>query len=119
MPSTDTPDALVRSLSDDLRLNYEPQDWGIANADGARLSEFVSYFRRVALEPTQRFELAELILASANEALSSGKHVSIEEIIELTRDFESSFAHHIEYWLALADDDEFPISAMLRNAQRG
>lgn len=34
----------LRSLSEILRLNYEEQDWGIINADGKRLEEFVAIY---------------------------------------------------------------------------
>jgi hypothetical protein len=116
MPNSDRPDDRLRRLSEDLGLTYEPQDWGIVNADGSRLNEFVSYFKSTALEPTQRFELADLILASANEALNRGMEISLENILTLANGAEPSFAHHIDYWLGLKDEDEFPLSAKLRLA---
>ncbi len=116
LPVTDRPDDLLRRLSDDLGLNYETQDWGILNADGARLDEFVAYFKSVALEPTQRFELADLILASSNDALSCGRIAAIDRILQLAADAESAFAHHIDYWSRLDGVDEFPLAAKLREA---
>lgn len=60
----------LKRLCESLHLQYEPQDWGIINADPQRLSEFIRYYEVTpSLATSQRFELAELILASANEYL--------------------------------------------------
>jgi hypothetical protein len=65
-------DELLRELSVRLGLGYESQDWGIVNADPYRLREFISFYESEPLVPSQRFELGELILASANERLLVG-----------------------------------------------
>lgn len=113
-PKQKTADELLREMSDKLGLAYEPQDWGITNADGNRLEEFLVFFRQEGLQPTQRFELADLILASANERLLDGLDVEIDSLMALVREHEEAFAHHVEYWTGLADEKEFPLSRVLR-----
>lgn len=115
MASTEkTAEELLREMSDNLGLTYEPQDWGLTNADGSRLNEFVAFFRQEELLPTQRFELADLILASANERLLGGLEVEIKLLRMLVREYGQAFDHHIEYWSGLDDEDEFPLSRLFR-----
>ena len=115
-PTDKTPDMLLRELSDELDLAYEPQDWGIVNADGDRLDEFIGFFAQSQLEPTQMFELADLILASANECMVRGLKVYLPLLLKLAEQHKPAFAHHIEYWLGLSNDKEFPLSSALRTA---
>lgn len=114
LPNDNTPDGLLRALSDRLGLDYEPQDWGLINADGNRLDEFVACFVDWGLEDTQRFELAELILASANDRLLLGLSLDLQLLIGLAEREKAAFDHHIEYWLGLFADKEFPLSDVLR-----
>lgn len=107
---------LLRQLSEQLGVEYEPQDWGIANANPDRLEEFITYFRSQKLLPTQQFEMAELILASANERLLSGDEVIPKELLALSDEFPAAFEQHIGYWTALADKLEFPLAIALRFA---
>ncbi|NVB37665.1 hypothetical protein G6O69_07460 [Pseudenhygromyxa sp. WMMC2535] len=116
-PTQKTADELLREMSDNLGLGHEPQDWGIINADGDRLDEFVTFFQREELLPTQRFELADLILASANERLLEGLDVEIELLKTLAREYDRAFTPHIEYWSGLEDEDEFPLSRLLRRTK--
>jgi hypothetical protein len=111
-----TPDTLLRELSDRLGLNYEPQDWGIVNADGARLNEFIDFFVQSRLEPTQMFELADLILASANDCMIRGLELNLPILLGLAERHQSTFDPHIEYWSGLSSDEEFPLSRALRTA---
>jgi hypothetical protein len=114
--TTRTPASLLGELSAALGLNYEPQDWGIVNADADRLDAFVAFFRSVELEPTQRFEMADLILASANEALLEGREVSLQALLALASEASSAFEHHLAYWAGLTDESEFPLGAAIRQA---
>ncbi len=109
-----TADELLRDMSDKLGLSYEPQDWGVANADGNRLDEFVRFFRQEELQPTQRFELADLILATANGRLREGHSVEVTPLKILAHEYAQAFSHHVEYWSGLEDEGEFPLSGILR-----
>lgn len=109
-----SPDELVRVLSADLGLSYEAQDWGIVNADGERLGDFMSKFADPTLQPTQRVELAGLILASANERLLAGLALDFPRLVGLARSQESAFDVHLRYWCSLGDEDEFPLAMLLR-----
>ncbi len=109
-----TADELLREMSDKLGLTYEPQDWGLINADGNRLDEFVIFLRREELRPTQQFELADLILASANERLLEGLNVEITSLKMLAHKHDRAFSHHVEYWSGLDNEEEFPLAGLLR-----
>ena len=103
----------LKQLCQSLGLLYEPQDWGIINANGQRLSEFIAYYEANLLSATQRFELSELILASANERLLGG-----ESLPEPLHAFLSRNRHlletQLEYWQNLQDELEFPVANWLR-----
>lgn len=64
-----TPRARLTRLSAALGFAAASQVWGIVNANGTRLAEFVSYFEHEPLNETEAFEVAGLIVASANEVL--------------------------------------------------
>jgi hypothetical protein len=104
----------LRQLCQSLGLLYEPQDWGIINADARRLSEFIAYYEATPLSETQRFELGELILASANERLLAN-----ESLPEALRPFLArnlgDLATQLEYWRNLRDDQEFPVSDWIQS----
>jgi len=110
-------DELLRELSVRLGLGYESQDWGIVNADPYRLREFISFYESEPLVPSQRFELGELILASANERLLVGatdENEDMQMFVDFVRNHWQVQEAHIAYWLALQPDDEFPIAALLK-----
>ncbi len=108
------PPELLQDLSALLGLSYEPQDWGIVNADGGRLEEFIAYFEQHNLAPTQRFDLAELVLASANERLLAGGSFDVPRLVQLCHDESIAFDLHLEYWRGLGDDQDFPLGGELR-----
>ena len=102
-------------LSEALGLEYEQQDWGIVNADAHRLVEFIAYYEENAeLSATQRFELGELILASANEHLASGSAPMPSVVRPFLMRHRNEFEVHVEYWLSLRDAAEFPVANWLR-----
>lgn len=103
----------LRQLCKSLGLSYERQDWGIINADGQRLSEFIAYYEANPLSATQRFELSELILASANERLLSDESLPEELLPFLIRN-RRALETSLEYWQKLRGDSEFPVSKWLR-----
>jgi hypothetical protein len=103
----------LKQLCQSLGLPYERQDWGIINADGQRLSEFIAYYEAHPLSATQRFELGELILASTNERL-----LSKESLPEILLPFLVRNRHiletQLEYWQNLQGALEFPVGDWLR-----
>ncbi len=108
---------LLRELCSKLGLSLESQDWGIINADPNRLREFISFYQSESMMPSQRFELGELILASANERLLAGTARENEDMrmfIDFVRNHWREQEAHFAYWLGLNPDDEFPIAALLK-----
>jgi hypothetical protein len=103
----------LKQICQALGLPYERQDWGIINADGQRLSEFMAYYESNPLSATQKVELGELILASANERLLSKEYLPEELLPFLTRHWPI-LETQLEYWQSLQDDVEFPVGNWLR-----
>jgi hypothetical protein len=104
----------LRQLCQSLGLLYEPQDWGIINADARRLSEFIAYYEANPLSETQRFELGELILASANESLLANGSLP-EALLPFLARNRGDLATQLEYWRNLGDGQEFPVGNWLRS----
>lgn len=112
-----TAEELLRELSNRLNLPYEGQDWGIINADPGRLEEFIDLYETEKLEPSQRFELSELILASANERLVGGANETdrgIQRVLRLVCERWEELGAEVEYWAGLDDSEEFPLAMVLR-----
>jgi hypothetical protein len=108
---------LLRELSSRLGLSFETQDWGIVNANPWRLREFIYFYESEPLVPSQRFELGELILASANERLLAGTAKEDEDMhmfVDFVRNHWREQEAHLTYWLGLQSDEEFPITAVLK-----
>ena len=107
----------LRKLSLALFLTYEPQDWGIVNADGARIEEFIDYWKtHPDLPKTLKFDLGGLILASANERLRSEPAADLSGVLAFVSRYGDEFGAHIDYWRVLVDIEEFPLGAVLRQA---
>ncbi|MCX5685601.1 MAG: hypothetical protein NT049_18235, partial [Planctomycetota bacterium] len=103
-------------LSRRLGLDYEPQDWGIANGTPCRVAEFMEFYETETLEPGQKYDMIELIIASMNEALLAGP---VDQ--EVLCRFRGFCQKHLtdaplqrDYWLRLRDLSEFPIVAILK-----
>lgn len=108
---------LLRDLSNRLGLTFESQDWGIVNSDPCRLWEFIHFYESEALTATQRFELGELIIASANERLMGDVdelNEGIQTFIDFIKAHKDEQSVHITYWSSLEADEEFPVAAVLR-----
>jgi len=105
---------MPRRLSTELGLQDEPQDWGIVNADAVRLDEFIEVYERPDLVDAERFELVELVLASANEALERDAAADLHRLSQLLPGMRRQAAVTVEYWVRL-DADEFPIARWLRS----
>lgn len=97
-----------------LGLDYEAQDWGIVNADGNRLAEFIQFYEaHKELSAAQKFELGELILASANDAIGRGEFALPASLRPFLICHRGDFEPHIEYWHNLHDGEEFPFAEWL------
>ena len=98
----------IQKLSKDLSLIEHSQDWGICNADSARIDEFLTYYEKNKKEHDWEPEaLAELIYQSAEEA--SGRKKEDEELKEkirkFTKDHFQEFPMTFDYWKALEPED--------------
>lgn len=104
-------DDRVKKMSLELGINYEPQDWGIVNADAYRVEEFIEYFEKNfhELHTTQKFELFELIIASFNEAIieklfTVNRQKSLTDFLKKHAD-NSLYSVILEYWCENTDED--------------
>lgn len=119
--STDSlPEELLRELSERLGLRFETQDWGILNSDPDRVEEFARFYETADLAPTQQYELGDLVLASANDALvkqmlDENRLRELEAFITRNRD---SLQAQINYWAGLDSEVEFPIAAVLKRLEQ-
>ena len=105
----------LRELNQDLNLQYEEQDWGIVNSNGARLEEFIRYFENhPGLVSTAQFELGDLILASANEVLTEDASAALPLLKPFLESQAETFVVHMDYWMGLEGRDEFPLGHWLR-----
>lgn len=98
-------------LSESLGLVFEEQDWGIINADGRRLNEFIDLYVNASLPETTRYQMFELILASANDALEQGiePDITANTLVAFIDVHECDFPEQVKYWSELSDEVEFPI----------
>ncbi len=105
----------IQDLSDRLGLPYEPQDWGICNANADRTGEFIQVCSTEELTPPQQYAMGELVLASMNDALVDG--VADAELVGQFKAFLTSdlygLARQIRYWASLTNVDEFPLAGLL------
>ena len=112
MPPTDS----TMQLSIALNLPYYEQDWGIINANPDRLDEFMSYYDGNRLLPAQRYDMGELVLASANEAAL--RHTlaesEVSRLMHFISEHASDFREILDYWISLDNVDEFPIAKLLQ-----
>jgi len=107
----------LQSLSKLLGLDYEEQDWGIINADGKRLEEFVAVYDSHTLSREMRYQMFELVVASANDALDDeldGVRAGLV-IQDFVRRNGEAFPEQVSYWAGLKDSEEFPVADILRN----
>ena len=88
-------------LASDLNLIVTEQDFGIINANGKRLLEFLDYFlSNQEIDSWGWEELLNLILESANEAILE-KYITnyeLETIKNILLNYSSKFPTQLEYW---------------------
>lgn len=109
----------LRDLSNFLKLHYEEQDWGIINADGNRLEEFVAVYDSHQFSVEIRYQMFELILASANDALEKKRQEAnvMRVIQDFIRRHGQDFPVQVSYWTGLKNSDEFPVGEALRKIE--
>ncbi len=96
-----------------LGLPFEEQDWGIVNANGSRLEEFIKFYDTHSdYSSFQKYELCELIMASANERLIQGSLG--DEFWKFLSENSDACRAQISYWKGLSDELEFPLGEHLR-----
>jgi len=130
----------LNQATKDLGLSFDDMtgDWGIVNSDDIRLSTFVSYY--VLHAPTftderVEFELGELLLNSANDALFNGaaEYHDVETALGavLSRQSTEPTQRLLSFWLRVdqmneenEDEEErserkayWPLSTLLRQVQ--
>jgi len=108
---------LLKIVSTDLKLNFEPQDWGIINASSHRVAEFIHYFEaNTSLPESIKYQLFELIIASFNDSiLENGvtkeqEHYFKQFIHKYSQD--SIFKPILNYWKNIENED-FPVGKLL------
>ena len=110
---------LLKTISNDLQLNFEQQDWGIINASPERIHEFMEYYNNnVNLPNTIKYQLLELIIASFNEALvknmvNENQKIAFKEFIKKNAS-NSHFRPILNYWKKIANISEFPVGHLLK-----
>jgi hypothetical protein len=106
----------IERLSEQLSLIPFSQDWGICNADASRLNEFLEFYQGHAPEDPYELEaLAELILQSAEDALSEGDLEAGPRsgLIEFVREHHAEFPDAFAYWSGL-ESEEWRVSSLIR-----
>lgn len=109
----------LKDASEELKLCYEEQDWGIINSDPNRIKEFINYFEKHKNSKSNSFkyDMFELIVASYNDAILEDK---INNIIE--NDFRDLINEHkneelyqtiFSYWIEIKNNEEFPVGNYL------
>jgi hypothetical protein len=103
-------------LSSALSLREESQDWGICNSDAGRVLEFIEFYEKhTMLHPYEPEALAELIIASFDDALRDGvsDEAQLQAFVAFVRTHSGEFPSQHRYWSSL-DPAEFPVSHHLR-----
>ena len=112
-----TPSERMTRLSARLGLADDSQDWGIINADPERLEEFAALFESEELSSTERYEVSDLVLASANERLLIDPSDDLAIVERLLGALEEVAELHVSYWRRLEDPEEFPLGHWLRGRE--
>ena len=112
----------VSRIAKALGLPDSGQDWGIEHADASRLEEFVAYAE--THEPSHPWEfeaLAELIIQSAEEALSTGPLPADLQVrlVSLLRNRAHQFPAMLAQWRTYSPQDGWRFLALLPTSQSG
>lgn len=104
----------LQELCEALGLQYFEQDWGLINADPNRLREFISYYESRSFTPAQRYDMVDLILASANEGLEAHQLSSADaqDAAEVAARHAPEAPVAVAHWIG--SDSGYPIGQFLR-----
>ncbi|MFK7932517.1 MAG: hypothetical protein AB8G22_03350 [Saprospiraceae bacterium] len=117
MNDNDVNTLIYLEVCEELQLR-SPGAGGIENADGFRVSEFITYIsQRPSLPFSVRYTLVELVIASMNEAIvknltNDELHAAFDEYIKSKLNDERYYPH-IPYWISIKSQDEFPIGFLI------
>lgn len=96
-----------------LGLGGHSQDWGIENADPARVREFVAFFERHYDEHWSAFTVAEyfdLVMESASDALRLQSLFRVSIVDGFVAKASALAPERLTYWIS----DEWPVAQHLR-----
>lgn len=88
------------------------QDWGICNADGDRLREFLSYFEQHHDDTWPSYiveDYVDLVLESASQVLRQGPDASMDLIDSFVRIVAPIVPDRLDYWTS----NDWPVSPHL------
>lgn len=100
-------------------LNLEnTMDFGIINAAGNRINEFLDYIERNQNLPKPvRYTFVELIMASMNDSILENR--INEELIEKFKQYitpkigNKEWYPMVDYWIGIKSKDEFPVGYLV------
>ncbi len=96
-----------------LGFDWDDQDWGIVNAEGARVAEFIDFFEQNYNEHWSIYTVAEyvdLVLESASQALREDPHFTAVSVDGFLGKVAPLVPEQIAYWTS----HEWAITAHLR-----
>lgn len=106
-------------LSQLYKLYPFEQDWGICNANGERVGEFINIFLNHSAEhPWEWEELADLVFESANDAIQEGTLTDEQEaqIIFIVAEHKDKFPNQLAYWLGFSNEVDYPVKKIISKA---
>lgn len=108
----------LKEVTQELNLQYEPQDWGIVNAAAGRLNEFLTYYQeKRELDSNANYCLFELLIASFNEALLEGELDEMNKMRILkfisARKGNNLFEPIFSYWRRIGNTNEYPVGLLI------
>lgn len=94
----------IYRVTSDLKKPATGQDWEQEFADADRVSDFLDYYDSAQLNNDERYALMELIVASFDELLASGKRNSEWQarIVEHQTNRFNLFNDLVQYWAGAA-----------------
>ncbi|MDQ6524464.1 hypothetical protein RB608_12675 [Nocardioides sp. LHD-245] len=100
VPGT-SPNAQLGELEGALGLFWDDQDWGIVNAEGARLHEFLQFFSERYDETWSVWtvgEYVDLVLESACDALRADPDLDVSCVDDFVRKTAGIAPDRVAYW---------------------
>ena len=110
---------LLKSVSEELNLSFETQDWGIINANPHRIEEFIGYFAQHDYLPKEvKYPFFDLIVASFNDAilesLVNKENESLFKEFIKKHSIDELYKPILDYWKRITNEEEFPVGKLLK-----